>query len=124
MAETELVEVDVEKGRSFVQKLDEAGVNVVAAYCYYYADSDRWRLAIVSPDAARGSRDLYLKALEIGAEIDLTKVEFVPTTNSVYRAIVGGGIMSMPGLGVARISRSMFNGTYIDEAIFYRMRPA
>lgn len=122
MAEAELVDVDIPGGRNLVERLDAAGVRVVGAYWYYYPDSERWRLTIVSPDAERGSRSLYLKAIETGAGLDLVKVEFVPPSNAIYRKLVGG-FMSVHGLSTVRISKSSFDGVFVDEAIIYRLEP-
>jgi hypothetical protein len=121
MADTELVDVDVAEGRALVQALDKAGVRIVGAYWYYYPDSDRWRLTIVSPDAVKGSRSLYMQAIELRPDIDLSKVEFVSPDNAIYRALVGGRLFAVKGLGQVRVSKSSFNGVYVDDAIIYRL---
>lgn len=123
MAETELVERDIQEGLEFVKKLDEADFNVIAAYWFYHSDAKRWRLTVVTPEAAKGSRNLYLKAADIDGEIDLASVEFVPPTNAVYKAIVGGRMIYMPNFGVARVSDSTFNGVFVEDAVFYRLQP-
>ena len=123
MVDTELVESEIQEGLEFVKQLDANGFEVLAAYWFYYSDSQRWRLTIVTPKADKGSRDLYLKAADIKSGIDLAAVEFVPPTNAVYKAIVGGRIIHMPNLGITRFSRSTFNGVFVEDAVFYRLRP-
>lgn len=119
MAETELVESDIQAGSEFVSLLDAAGVPVNGAFWLYQHDAERWRLIIVTEEARRGSKDLYLKAINAGAALDLSNVEFQPPESAVFRAL--GGLVRIDGLGRVRMRQNTFNGVYVEDALVYRL---
>lgn len=122
MAETALVDQNIEAGRQFVMLLDELGIKVHAAFWLYRSDTERWRLVIVCDEAEKGSRDLYLKAINAGSTMDLAMVEFQPTTNRFYKNL--SQMLHIEGLSNARVSQSTFNGVYIEDALIYRLSAA
>lgn len=119
MAEAALVAEDVERGRRFVHLLDRIGVTVKGAFWFHYPESDLWRLTIVTPEAERGSRELYGRAIDAQADIDLAQVEFVPPAAPAFKAL--RGLVHMEGDSVVRLSRNAFNGFYVDDALVYRL---
>lgn len=119
MAEASLVSEDIDRGRQFLALLDRIGVPVKGAFWFYYPESDRWRLTIVTPEAERGSRDLYVKAIDAKAEIDLSRVEFVSPGAPVFKAL--SGMLRIEGDSTVRLSRNTFNGVYVDDALVYRL---
>ncbi len=119
MAHPELVSSDIEAGRQFLRQLDAAGVPTMGAYWLWYSEEERWRLVIVSPDATRGVRDLYGKAISIDPELDLTKVRFVPPADSAFRALEN--VIDLRGEGEVRLSNNMLGGVYIEDALIYRL---
>jgi hypothetical protein len=119
VAEEALVAEDIEAGRRFVELLDRSGTEVKGAFWLYQPDAERWRLVIVTPQAARGSKDLYLKAIREKADIDLARVDFQPPSSSVFKAL--GGLIKVDGLGAMRMQRNAFNGVYIEDALVYRL---
>jgi hypothetical protein len=122
MAEAALVEHDIEAGRQFVILLDGLGITVHAAFWLYRSDTERWRLVIVCDEAATGSRDLYLKAINAGSKMDLAMVEFQPTSSRFYQNL--SQTLHIDGLSEARISQSTFNGAYVEDALIYRLSAA
>jgi len=119
MASAILVDEEIDQGRSLLALLDQIKIPVVGAFWFYYPDSERWRLTIVSPLAEHGSRDLYARCIEAGATINMSLVEFVPPKNAIFRALSVG--IQMHGTNVVRVSQSVFNGVYVDEAVLYRL---
>lgn len=119
MAEEPLVEGEIQDGRALVRDLDAAGVPIVGAFWFYMTDVRRWKLIIVSDRAKSGARDLYVEALKLKSPIDLAKVEFVPPSSAIFKAL--GSIFNVRGLGSLRVSQSMFNGVYVDDAYVYRL---
>ena len=119
MAETALVESDIEAGRDFVELLDRIAVPVVGAFWLYRPDAKRWRLVIVSNEARQGSKDLYLRVIDAGAKIDLTNVEFQPPETALFKAL--GGMVRVDGLAEVRMQQSTFNGVYVEDALIYRL---
>ena len=60
MYKTILVSNDLESGRKIVERLEQEGWQVRAAFWYHSEDDDRWELVIVSPDVAdKGPLKLY-----------------------------------------------------------------
>lgn len=119
MAQEPLVESDIEAGRELVRALDRAGVPIVGAFWFYMTESDDWKLLIVTREADRGAHSLYLKAIEQKGRLDLTKVQFVPPSSPVFRAL--SGAMRIEGLANKRLTQNMLNGVYIDDALVYRL---
>jgi len=119
MAEAALVEPSVTQGREFLDLLDRIGVPVKGALWYYYPDSDRWRLLIITDQAKAGTKQLYLKAIEAGATIDLASVEFQDLDSPIYRAL--SSVIHVEDRSDVRMSRNMFNGVYVADALVFRM---
>jgi hypothetical protein len=119
MAQTALVGSEVEGGRALLNALDEAGVPVRGAFWFYYPELDRWKLIVVSPDAERGARDLYLKAIDLKPALDLALVEFTPPSSPIFKAL--SGLMRIDGASTVRMSQNMLNGVYVEDALIYRL---
>lgn len=119
MAEEPLVEADIDAGRALVKALDGAGVGVRGAFWFYLTDVDRWKLMIVSDAAKQGSRDLYVKAISLKPELDLSKVEFVAPSSPIFAAL--SRYFRFEGLSGVRVSRNMLDGVYVDDAYVYRL---
>ena len=119
MANEPLVDEDIDAGRQFVQFLDDQAVEVRGAFWLYQPDAERWRLVVVTPEAERGSKDLYLKAINAGANIDMARVDFQPPSSAIFRAL--GSMIRVDGLAKMRMKQNTFNGVYIEDALVYRL---
>jgi hypothetical protein len=119
MAEAALVDDDIAKGRKFLALLDKIGVAVKGAFWFYYPDNDRWRLVIVTPEAERGSKELYRRAIDAKADIELARVEFTPPGAPIFRAL--SRMLRIEGGSEVRLSRNTFDGVYVDDALVYRL---
>ena len=119
MAEEPLVVSDIRAGSDFVQLLDRIGVSVAGAFWLYQPDAGRWRLIIVTDEARKGAKDLYLKAINAGAALDMSNVEFQPPESAVFRAL--GGMIHITGLDQVRMRQNTFNGVYVEDALVYRL---
>lgn len=119
MAEDALVDSDIRAGSDFVKLLDQIGVPVAGAFWLYQPDAARWRLVIISDEARKGSKELYLKAINAGAEIDMSSVEFQPPESAVFRAL--GSMLHIDGLGEVRMRQNTFGGVYVEDALVYRL---
>jgi hypothetical protein len=122
MAQTALVEQDIEGGRQFVRLLDEIGIKAHAAFWLYRSDTERWRLVIVCDEAEKGSRDLYLRTIKAGSAMELGMVEFQPTSSRFYKHL--SQELHVEGSAEKRISNCVFNGLYIEDALIYRLSAA
>jgi hypothetical protein len=122
MAEDTLVAADIEQGAALVRALDNAGFPVLAAMWLYRPDLEAWKLTIATPRAAT-----LLDALGEVSEIaeraglkhfDLLDVSLVlpqeRTVSTLSRS------RRLEGLGGVRLSTSMIDGVYIEDAYVYR----
>ena len=119
MAQDTLVDAELSAGREFVQALDKAGIPVVGALWFYHTDVDRWKMLVATPQAAKGTRNLYAAAIRLKPKLDLSRVEFVPPESPLIRAL--RGFIRIDGLGGVRMSQNMLNGVYVDDAYIYRL---
>ena len=119
MANSALVEGDIIEGREFLSLLDSHSFDVKGAFWLYSSDNDRWRLNIVTPLAAKGSKDLYLKAISLNAKIDMSKVQFIKPDAPIFKAL--GTMARISGVSGVRMTSNVINGIYVEDAYAYRL---
>lgn len=122
MAQTALVDQDIEAGRQFVHLLDMIGIKAYAAFWLYRSDTERWRLVIVCDEAEKGSRDLYVRTIKAGSTMGLGMVEFQAPSSHFYQTFSKN--MHVDGRSEVRVSQSTFEGIYIEDALIYRLSAA
>jgi len=127
MAETVLVDRDIEAGRKLLAALDEGGIPLDAAYWLYRLESGRWKLVLASPLAASaGALGLYQHVQELlggGVAPGLTLGDISVVSP---RDPVASGLHRLPGVDrVAefRLTDGVVNGLSVDDAYVYRTRP-
>lgn len=119
MVEEALVDSDIRAGSDFVELLDRIGIPVSGAFWLYQPDASRWRLVIVTEEARKGAKELYLKAINAKAAIDMANVEFQPPESAIFRAL--GSIIHIDGISQVRMRQNTFNGVYVEDALIYRL---
>lgn len=126
MAETALVNSDVEEGRELVKILDDSDFPVTAAAWIYYPDIEEWRLVIRTPKAEKNLQEAFLELArtmdakgDLRERIDLARVKLVPPSDRMLKAI--GTVVKVAGLGPIRFSRNVIDGILIDDALIYRL---
>lgn len=119
MAEESLVEDEIQGGERLLRALDAAGVPVIGAFWFYHTDSERWKLMIFTPEARKGARDLYVKAIGLDAGLDLAKVEFLSPDSPLFTSL--GALIRVDGVSNVRMSQNMLNGVYVHDAYIYRL---
>jgi len=126
MAETVLVNSDIEAGRELVRLLDAAGFPVTAAAWIYFPDVEEWRLVIRSPKAAKNLQEGLLELAramdakgDLRSRLNLARVKLVPPSDRMLEAM--GKAVRISGLSTVRFSRNIVNGIYIDDALIYRL---
>jgi hypothetical protein len=126
MAETILVNSDIEAGRELVGLLDEAGFPVTAAAWIYFPDIGEWRLVIRSPKAAKNLQEALLEAAramdakgDLRKRLDLARVKLAPPSDPMLEAM--GKVVRTTGLSTVRFSRNVVNGIYVDDALICRL---
>lgn len=128
MDKATLVSPDLDAGRSFVEELDRAGVEVQAAFWYYDDKSEAWRLYLAMPLVRqRGLRETYTSLLarleESGIrDLHLTEIAAVRTDEPVVRAL--SKLVRTDGgheLAGIRLAGNTVDGKHIQAAYVYRM---
>jgi hypothetical protein len=126
MAETILVNSDIEAGQELVRILDQSGFPVTAAAWIYFPDVQEWRLVIRTPRAAENLHEALLdlaRAMDAEGDlrerIDLARLKLVPPGDRMLEAM--GKVINVSGLGTVRFTRNVINGIYIDDALVYRL---
>lgn len=126
MAETILVNDDIEAGSELVRLLDETGFPITAAAWLYFPDVEEWRLVIRTPRAAEDLQRAYLdvaRAMDakgnLRSRLNLARIKLVPPTDRMLEAL--GSVVRASGLNSIRFSRNVVKGIYIDDALIYRL---
>jgi hypothetical protein len=126
MAETILVNSDVEMGGELVRTLDEANFPVTAAAWIYFPDLEEWRLVIRTPKAGKNLQEALVEVAraldakgDLRQRIDLARVKLVPPGDRMLQAI--GKTIRVDGLSPVKFSRNVINGIFIDDALIYRL---
>lgn len=117
MAQEPLVEANIQAGRELIARLKNAGVQIEGAFWSFTPEIDRWKLLIASRDAKSGGTGLYRKMLDVGGTLDVSSVQFVSPLSPLYKALENA-TRHRPA-GDIRISQSMVDGVYVDDALVY-----
>ena len=117
----------IDAGRQLTGRLDHR-LLISAALWLYLDEPDRWRLIIASPKVKEtGPRKVYqliqsvLRSTQVPFEVislsDISAVEPDSPLVSPFRGLIK---VSSPPIGV-RVSRSTFNGHFVEGAYIYKL---
>lgn len=119
MADTALVTEDIRRGRNVVETARRHGIKLDGAFWRHDHDVERWRLVLISPEAASGSLSLLRKIVPDLQFEDLQQVEFRPPTDRIFRAVAAApGAVSSEG---KRVQYLIAGSDYIDDAYVYTL---
>jgi len=115
-------------GKKITEKLDDTGIKPNAAFWFFPVDGDVWKLIFASPLVrTEGPRKMYMKVHEAIADLpedlpalalkDITVVNDRDQLVSLLKKEIKTG----SDLSDIRLSRSAINGTYIEDALIYRL---
>jgi hypothetical protein len=126
MAETSLVDSDVEAGRELLNLLDGSGFPVTAAAWIYFPDIEEWKLLIRTPRAAENLIEALHELAsvmdqhgDLRQRLSLSRIKLVPPTDRMLQAI--GKTMNVTGSDAIRVNKNVVDGMYIDDALIYRL---
>ncbi|MDX2156692.1 MAG: hypothetical protein SFW09_09295 [Hyphomicrobiaceae bacterium] len=126
MAAETLVVDDIEYGRLIVEALDSADVPVSAAFWLLYGDTGTWKLWIATPEAGHDLQAAYVEIAKVlsssGApliDFDLGRIRLVRSDEPMVRSL--RKVVKVDGVGKVRFSSNVIDGTYIEDAIIYRL---
>lgn len=146
MVKTLLVDQDLKDGRRLLERLntEEAGValtwgkhragvvaradvRVQAAFWWYFAESQEWRLVIatplvdeVGPLSAYGVIQARLSAIKPPLSLALQNISLISPRDPRVKAFKKAMKVAPDPFGV-RFTRSALNGTYVEDAYVYRL---
>ena len=121
-----LVGYSIEEGKKLLKELDQSNLEVTSAFWYYVSESEQYRLVIVTPFFEKhGPRKTYekvQKVLRSEKDLDLTLSDIYlmgpdDPLNKGLRALLSSG----SELSGERITQSVVDGIYIDDAYLYRV---
>ena len=115
-------------GADLIRHLDKAKFSVSAALWLYLPESGMWRLVIASPEVGViGPKKAYKKIQSVAARIplDVPRVSLNDITVIEAKDALIASLQTAlnPGNGVSglRLTRTVLNGLFIEDAYIYRM---
>jgi hypothetical protein len=127
MDKTILVDKDIEDGRILIEALDRSKFIVDGALWFYYANSDEWRLLLVSPLVDKiGPKNSYaviqsvIEDLTPRIGISLERISVLSPRNDLIR-LLRVAIHTDRGISGIRFTRNTINGVFIEDAFIYRL---
>ncbi len=116
-------------GAELTRRLDDVGFDLVASFWLYTSESNQWRLVLSSPCVtAAGRRKAYRRIREVlyngAAEPDLPMMLWDTTVredNDPLIMALRGGIKPRKDMDGTRLTTSLINGQFIEDAYVYRV---
>lgn len=128
MVDRQLTNALIESGRSLIQTLDDAKVEVDAALWFYFPDIESWKLIISVPRLIKkGPREAYeaiqkaARKLERGGvQVPLSDVT-VAKKNTPLLDLLRVAVRTGPGISGVRFTQNVINGNLVEDAYIYRL---
>jgi len=128
MVVTELTVSLIESGKSLIQQLDKGGVNVDAAFWFFFADVEGWKLVLSLPTVSReGPKKAYREVQKaIGklgndaAGLCLNDV-VVLKLRAPLLPLLRSALRTGPGIHGIRFTGNVVDGQLIEDAYVYRV---
>lgn len=121
-----LVNSEIKAGEKLIKYLDTTSFRVVAAFWYYFSETNDWRLVIASPYVAkRGPLASYkflqsaLANLRGPKVLHVTDLIALPVEDPLIQAL--GQAFRITGISNSRMANITINGTPIENAVVYRL---
>ncbi|MGH2361825.1 MAG: hypothetical protein ACRDGM_14960 [bacterium] len=128
MVKPDLTTQMIDAGRQLLELLDRQKFRARACFWFYFAESDRWRFVIASPEVrVRGPHAAYRKVQALARKVPDAAEVFAPGDVTVVKdndpliVLLGKAISTGPGVSGVRFSNDSINGTFIDDAYIYRL---
>lgn len=116
-------------GADLIERLEKAGFPLAAALWLYLPESGLWRFVIASPEVGTvGPKKTYKKIQSVAARIplDVPRVALndisVVDTNDALVATLQAALKPSNGVSGLRLTKTVLNGLFIEDAYIYRMR--
>ncbi len=116
-------------GADLIARLEKTNFSLTAALWLYLPESGLWRLVIASPEVGTvGPKKTYKKIQSVAARIpldvprvSLNDITVVDAKDTLIATLQAALKPSNGGLGL-RLTKTVLNGLFIEDAYIYRMR--
>lgn len=129
LVKEQLTDKMIKLGKQLIDRLASTDLKVVAAFWLYRPDSNDWRLTLASPQVDEYGLRKYLtiiwEVLHKGRDkisgLDLENVNLISSDERLVRALASTNQLTGQPTGLAgkRLSRSTFNGEYLEDVYVY-----
>lgn len=116
-------------GADLIERLEKARFSVKAALWLYLPESGTWRLIIASPEVGLlGPKKAYKKIQTVVAHmpLDVPRISLneitVMEVNDALIASLKTSLKLSNGSAGLRLTKTVLNGLFIEDAYIYRMR--
>jgi hypothetical protein len=124
----QLTEQMIESGELLTKKLVEMGVPIAVAMWLFLPEINEWRLIFASDAlSTAGPREVYQKILSarvaLGkhtAALSFSAIGLLDMNDQLVRSI-HDSLKIAPGQPYIRLSKTVLNGSFIDDALIYRI---
>jgi len=122
-----LVEKDIEHGKKLLEALDDAQIEITAAFWFFRSDSDNWRLHLASPVVDEsGPLETYDKILKIlkkskNINIALDDITVISPHQEIIKLFCSTIKTKPNAVANIRFTNNAIQNVIIDDALIYRM---
>jgi hypothetical protein len=126
MAETTLVDTDIEASRALVKFLESHGFPLKAAMWLYHSDSDRWRF-VVCPTEQRSDPTSFYKTFvklidDHGAAatvLGMDRVDIVDAGSALVNTL--GKFIRVASGNPLRLTNNKFDEVFLEDALILKL---
>lgn len=126
MAETSLVETDVQASRALVAFLESHGFPLKAAMWIYHSDADRWRFVICPVEQRKDVTSFYRSMIKSVKDANLSlpllgfeRVDIVDENANLIKGL--GGAIRVDGTNSVRFTNNRINGVFLEDALILKL---
>ncbi len=126
MAETTLVDSDIEASRALVKFLESHGYPLKAAMWMYYSEAERWRFVVCPQEQRKDPTTFYrtfVKAIHDAGQsqsvLRLDRVDIVDATSPLVSTL--GSVIRIEGDSSVRFTNNRINGVFLEDALIFKL---
>lgn len=127
MVSPALVDTQIDDGEQIVKQLDEEGFDVDSAFWIFDPDKEKWVFVIATSLVAEiGPKKSYdklrtsLEKLPQSIKSQLLEMSLVKREEFIV-TLLKKALQTGPGISRTRFTGNVINGTYIEDALIYRL---
>ncbi len=128
MVKPDLTTEMIDAGRHLLELIDRQSFPAPACFWFYFAESERWRFVIASPEVRiHGPHAAYRKIEALARKVPNASELFAPGDLTVVKdndplvLLLRKAISTGSGISGIRFTANAINGTFVDDAYIYRL---